>query len=191
MSNNVVKVKEKNVSTRNSPGSHLRFYSTHPVKGERGVRRFVKSLWPLHHMDVWCILSFQKPDISWCSDAKTHISTTFGTFYEKEMKPYFPWDLLLFLLDFWKMGKKSFYFKNIFIQLISHLYKGSIIPSDSYSNMLMHFWTSNKKLIRSALISELIMFLLSSNLILISWMAETTFPLKSDALYLEAFNISF
>lgn len=60
------------------------------------------------------------------------------------------------------------------------------MPSDSYSNILIHFLTSNKKLIRSGLISELITSLLFSKLTLISWMAETTFPLSLHNLHYES-----
>lgn len=50
--------------------------------------------------------------------------------------------------------------------------------SDSYSNRQMNFSTSSKELIRGDLISELVVSFLFSNLILISWVAETTFPLS-------------
>lgn len=86
--------------------------SSHPVTGKRGVRKTVKTLWPPNHMDIWCILASQWPDIPWCPDAKTGYFTTLCTVSEQKIKPSFQWDLFLLLRDFWQREEIGFSFLN-------------------------------------------------------------------------------
>lgn len=83
-----------------------------------------------------------------------------------------------FLKRFLTMRRNRFHIFKFFVQPVPQVHINSLIVSDSYSNIQMNFSTSSKELIRVDLISALIMLLLFSNLVLISWVAETTFLLS-------------